>query len=228
MRDYARFDKYLDDLTQDVRPQPADEGHKYWATAAFSTMLEQVPAHERGRNRCLDVGCGDGFMEPVITAAGLKWSGVSIGADALYAMGRGLNVRSEDMSFLTYEDGAFDLIFARHVLEHSPFPVVTLMEWRRVCAGYLLLVAPTPDYWEWYGRNHYAMANIKQLRWWLRRAGWYVARETVMSTTDDEFNRVWRNTKRVTGQYPGREEFFPEVVPVEYRLICKASLEVIE
>jgi len=228
MKDYARFDKYLDDLSQDVRPQPVDDGHKYWATIGFRTMLAQIPEHERGQRRCLDVGCGEGFMEPVIAAEGYQWTGATIGQDGIDAIARGMNVQYADMTFLPVEDHYFDLIFARHVLEHSPFPVITLMEWRRICKGYLILIVPCPDYWEWYGRNHYAMANVVQLRWWLRRSGWHVMHESTLSTTDDEFLLMWRQTPHPQMGNPGPAARFPEDKTVEYRLLCKASLEVVE
>lgn len=50
-----------------------------------------------------------------------------------------------DFHWLPYPDNAFDLIRARHALEHSPMPAFALMEWRRVAAKYILIAMPEPS-----------------------------------------------------------------------------------
>jgi len=69
----------------------------------------------------LDVGsgkCGSGFL---------------VQAD----VGKGI-----DFHWLPYGDKSFDLIWARHALEHSPMPFFALKEWMRVAKKYLLIVVP--------------------------------------------------------------------------------------
>jgi hypothetical protein len=47
-----------------------------------------------------------------------------------------------DFHWLPHKDKSFDLVWARHALEHSPMPVFALMEWKRVSKKYLLIVVP--------------------------------------------------------------------------------------
>lgn len=46
---------------------------------------------------------------------------------------------------LPFEDGAYDFVFASHVIEHFPDPVAALREWERVARRYVLLVVPHRD-----------------------------------------------------------------------------------
>ena len=46
-------------------------------------------------------------------------------------------LKNADYNFLEYPDNSFDLVFSRHSLEHSPFPVLTLMEWYRVARDFM-------------------------------------------------------------------------------------------
>lgn len=198
-RDYRHFKEFLDNLTGDIYSQPPDDSHKGWAEEALRWMVKHLQG-ERLTN-VLDVGCGQGFCQKIFEEViGISWVGVTIGSDYKIAEQRELSVHDVDMSFLPWQDETFDLIFARHVLEHSPFPVITLMEWRRVCAedGWLFMVCPAPDYWGYRGRNHYSMASLPQVYWWLERAGWRVSEADVVITRDDAFKThfdIWKRAK---------------------------------
>lgn len=213
MRDYAQFDSYVNQLTADVYAQPADAGHTAWAQQAIATLC----AIPRGMTNILDVGCGQGFLEPVFRARGLDWTGVTLGEDYQVAKAKGLKVHEADMTFLPFQDKSFDLIFARHVLEHSPFPVITLMEWKRVsrAGGFLILIAPTPEYWTIRGRNHYSVLRKEHLWWLLERAGWHPIHENQLTTHDKAFS-------------PGMEESPPPKADVEYRFLCEQRPAVLE
>jgi ubiquinone/menaquinone biosynthesis C-methylase UbiE len=101
-------------------------------------------------------------------------SGVTLGDDYDVCRSKGLAVKFADMSFLPYEARSFDLIFARHVLEHSPMPLLTLMEWRRVSRKWLILVVPSLATFEWYGQNHYYVLLAQQWTGLIERAGWEI------------------------------------------------------
>ena len=94
------------------------------------------------------------------------------------------NVLNMDFSFLEFEDDMFDCVISRHSLEHSPMPILTLMEWHRVAKSYLCLVMPNPSKFGYVGKNHYAVMPKQQIKWLLRRAGWRIL-ET--EYTEDEF-----------------------------------------
>lgn len=211
MRDYTRFDKYVDQLQQDIYPQPPDAGHTEWAIEA----LELIPVEV---NTVLDVGCGEGFLEEHFQKAEIDWFGVTLG-EKDFERGRGLGrkINLGDYSFLNLLDNNYDMVFARHALEHSPFPIITLMEWYRVARKYLLLVAPAPEYWNYNGQNHYSVANEDQLWWWLARAGWHINKREYLRTDDKSFLKYYmpENKKRDEVKYPGSP------VIVEYRYLCE-------
>jgi SAM-dependent methyltransferase len=127
----------------------------------------------------LDVGCGEGFCQPMFERWDKTYEGIAIGNDVVKAQELGRNVKAMDFSFLEYPDDTFDLIFSRHSLEHSPMPLLTLMEWARVSKNWLGLVLPHPDWYGYKGLNHYSVMSLEQTKLMLDRAGWYVIWETV-------------------------------------------------
>jgi SAM-dependent methyltransferase len=224
VRNYAYIDHYLNMLVDDVYGQPVDHSHTAWAVDALSGMLPT------GTASVLDVGCGHGFLAETFRAVGIDWNGVTLGDDFVVCETAGLPVYHADQSFLPFEDNQYDLVFARHILEHSPMPLLTLMEWRRVSKDYLLLVSPAPDYWGYRGQNHYSIAPKEQLRWWLERAGWRIIKEEVMNMNTGVFLVHWREELVKAGHLdPNKKEtHFPaESKDVEYRFLCRHGEEVV-
>lgn len=226
MRDYKRFENYVTRLTQDVYAQPPDDGHKDWA----QTVVKTLCAIPQSINNVLDVGCGQGFCKPMFDQIGLAWTGVTIGEDYVVCKDAGLNVEKADMSFLPFEDDSFGLVFARHVLEHSPFPLITLMEWRRVCKGWMCIVVPAPDYWGYGGANHYSMMGVEPLKRLLARAGWKPIHESIFTTFDPAFSEYVENpyfTEKGGYGEQGSSVIVktPLDVDVEYRLLCEPADE---
>lgn len=214
MRNYENFDRHLDALLDDIYDQPADGGHDRWARRAIQTFGEYVDQCES----VLDVGCGSGFCEPMFANRGLTWTGVTLGKDADKAKALGRPIHKLDMTFLNYPDETYDLVFARHVLEHSPFPLITLMEWRRVAKKYLLLIAPAPEHWGYRGRNHYAVMNQDQIVWLCERAGWSEVASTVMSNHSPEYlNTLPDETERDNARR------IRPALPVEYRYLFEVA-----
>ena len=168
MRDYINFDKYLTELIGDVYASPSDPQHSEWRQWIFTNWISKL----FGVTTCLDIGCGDGFCKPMAEDVGLKWSGVTIGSEYLDLKNNGFDVYNADMTFLPFHNNSFDLLMAFHVLEHSPFPLITLMEWHRVAKTYLCIVLPTPEFWTYAGRNHYSVMEKEHFRWIAKRAGW--------------------------------------------------------
>src|SRR5512138_2780482 len=123
MRDYSNFDSYLTELYRDVYAQPEDDGHIELAHKVIDWM--KVGDSES----VLDVGCGTGCCQPMFQKKGLSYTGFCFGADFQAGQKLGYHVLRLDYNFLDYSDNYFDVIFSRHSLEHSPFPIITLMEW---------------------------------------------------------------------------------------------------
>jgi len=170
VRDFINFNRYLDELLVDVYPQPEDEGHTKMAQEVIQKWIPNLI----GCRSVLDVGCGEAFLQSAFEAIGIDYTGVTLGKDCEVAHGLGRNALCQDFSFLDFQDASFDLVFSRHSLEHSPFPLLSLMEWHRIAKSWLCLILPTPKYWLYGGRNHYSVMAREQAEFLLERAGWCV------------------------------------------------------
>lgn len=183
-KDFGYLEIYLNSLLQDIYEQPPDDGHTQMALEAFNNWIPQVV----GIKNVLDIGCGKtAFMEPYFTEQGIHYTGITFGREAVEAKKTGRNVVNMDMNFLDFPDGSFDLIWARHVAEHSPMPLLTLMEWHRVCTMFLCLIVPNPDHYGRTGRNHYSVLYVDQWKFLMERAGFHVIWEDYSNTTEFRF-----------------------------------------
>lgn len=170
MRDYRHVERYLNELAGDVYGQPPDEGHQ----EALEEIAGKWLSHLHGLQTILDVGCGQGQAFEVLGRYAQRVVGVTLGGDAEVCREKGLDVHRADLAFLPFEDEVFDLVWARHIAEHAPAPLLALMEWHRVARQWLLLVTPSLDHYGPGGRNHYYVLLPEQWRALLERAGWHI------------------------------------------------------
>lgn len=191
-RNYSYIEKYLDELTGDVYAQPPDDKHTALTWEVIDRWVSQIEV-----GSVLDVGCGQGQALRMLMEYAGRVEGVTLGEDYAVCKKAGLPVKLADMSFLPYAANEFDLIFARHVLEHSPMPLITLMEWRRVSRKWLILVVPSLTTFEWYGKNHYYVLLPQQWTGLIERAGWEIV------WAEDDVNEF-------------EHRFFCEVTDVKY------------
>ena len=97
---------------------------------------------------------------------------------------KGHTVKPYDLSFLPQKDGYYDesvdLIFLRHALEHSPYPIFSLMEYNRVLKQnrqiYIEVPAPDCDRKHEDNPNHYSILGANQLAALLVRTGFDINR----------------------------------------------------
>ena len=160
---FDRLQGYIDELRGDVYPQPPDSGHTSWALDALFTWRDSI---SQSRN-VIDIGCGEAFLQPVFDGLGLEYAGICIGNDFLVSNENRRTVYSMDFHDIGFPDNSFDLVFSRHALEHSPMPILALMEWHRIARNKLMLILPNPEYWGWAGRNHYSVFSDEQIRYLL-------------------------------------------------------------
>ena len=102
-----------------------------------------------------------------------------LGRDFAVGKKKGRNLWEFDFNFIPLDDNSFDLVYSRHSLEHSPIPLLTLMEWARICNPYIALVLPSPEYWRWGGRNHYFVLNRHQWKNLFQVVGLDVVHESI-------------------------------------------------
>lgn len=193
MRNYSHFDEYYSELAGDVYAQPSDVWHEKETENVVRWLSERVQPCA-----VLDMGCGEGEAQPVFEKFGFDYAGLNvIGEEVMSAQKYGYTIHNNDYNFLSEfcYDESYPLIFSRHSLEHSPFPIITLMEWHRVSSKWLCVVTPNPQHFLFTGRNHYSVAYPKQTVWWLRRAGWMLNK---LHCTDKEFWYLCEKKPRIS------------------------------
>lgn len=217
MINYDNFTKHLNRLYGDIYAQPLDEGHTEFAEAAIRWALSKICPTD-----VLDIGCGQGFCQSIFEEKGIAWKGVTTGEDCRVCYEQGIPVFNNMATFLPFEDNGINTVFARHILEHSPFPILTLMEWKRVAQKHLILVYPAWEYWGKNGRNHYYVLDKERLWYNLTRAGWWPIHQRDLMTNDALFDKQYPSREDNKDSYPGAP------IPVEYWYICEQYKERID
>lgn len=183
-RDFGNIDIYLNSLLGDLYTQPPDAGHTQMLRECFTNWIPKLT----GVKNVLDVGCGEvAIAEPFFRQLNIAYTGITLGKEAIIARKHGKNVLNMDMNFLEFEDDSFDLIWARHTLEHSPMPLLTLMEWHRVCNMFLCIILPSPDVYGRVGKNHYSVLYNDQWKFLSERAGFHVIWEDFTDKSEYRF-----------------------------------------
>ena len=192
VRDYTYIDKYLLELERDIYEQPPDEWHTRMATEVINKWVSKL-------NDCktvLDMGCGQGFCASIFEKLNINYFGVTLGNDFnIMLTNNKVCVFNEDFTFFPGVDNSFDLIFSRHSLEHSPMPLLTLMEWHRIAKKYLCLILPKPDYCGFNMQNHYSVMYLDQIKFLLNRAGWKIMWED--HETQEEYRFMCKKVDRL-------------------------------
>jgi SAM-dependent methyltransferase len=163
-----------------------DEGHSNLHT---SMTKEAVNTHVDPLNlpkdaKILDLGCGPGYFLDAMKERGYtNMIGITLSdADIELCKKNGHTVEKYDLSFLPqqkgYTDESVDFIFLRHALEHSPYPIFSLIEYNRLLKQYgkMYIEVPAPDCerkHEW-NANHYSILGSEQLAALLVRTGFKI------------------------------------------------------
>lgn len=159
MRDYSRLEAFLDKCQAQIYEEHPTQNHigiikkqveRFFAEGLFKPGM-----------KVLDVGCGQAPALPEFERHGAVWYGVTRGKDFAVCKARNLHVRDMDQSFLDTTGVLFDIVWARHVLEHSIFPFFTLSEYNRVLVPNGLLYVEVPQAETiWHhedNQNHYCI-----------------------------------------------------------------------
>lgn len=140
-----RLAAFIARCAEDTYPEERYPVHDTITARAAPLVAEHIP---KG-GRVLDVGSGQGPALEWFTEHGFDVIGIDINeANARACFERGFSVIHCDQNDLPHEwTERFDLVWARHVLEHSPIPFFTLTEFHRVLkpGGVLYVEVPAPD-----------------------------------------------------------------------------------
>lgn len=163
-----------------------DEGTSPMHETLTKQVIDQyvLPLNIPKNGKVLDLGCGPGYFLNYMREQGYTdLTGVSLSPDDVkMCEANGHTIKKYDMSFLPQQDGYYDesvdFIFLRHSLEHSPYPIFTLMEYNRVLkqGSKMYIEVPAPDCerkHEW-NLNHYSILGTEQLAALLVRTGFNI------------------------------------------------------
>lgn len=114
-----------------------------------------------GGEAALDVGCGNGKYVQKLSVLGWQARGVEFSQSAAQAgLDAGLDITLGTLEEAQFEDASFDLVSARHLIEHLSDPRQFMAEINRVLkpGGRLLIRTPNSKALgrHWFGANWYA------------------------------------------------------------------------
>lgn len=172
-----------------------DEGdsqfHKVLTAEVVKTYVDPLALSKQAV--ILDLGCGPGYFLDEMKQRGYEnLTGVTLSpGDTKLCQDKGHTVKGYDLSFLPQKDGyhdeSVDFIFLRHALEHSPYPIFSLMEYNRVLRQfgkmYIELPAPDCERKHEFNLNHYSILGEAQLVALLDRTGFKIDRFNTLDFT---------------------------------------------
>ena len=178
--DLVKLRFYVDWLFQCHVYDEGESGfHKQLTTEVTKAYVD--PLNLPKDAHIMDLGCGPGyFLDEMKERGYTNCVGVTLSdGDIKLCESKGHTVKKYDLSFLPQSDGyndeSVDFIFLRHALEHSPYPIISLIEYNRVLkqGGRLYIEVPQPDCARRheFNPNHYSILGSSQLVALLERTG---------------------------------------------------------
>lgn len=168
--------------TAHIYDEGDSEFHRQLTKQVVETYVDPIELPKDAH--ILDLGCGPGyFLDEMKAREYTNVHGVTLSpGDIAICEGKGHTIKKYDLSFLPQKDGYYDesvdFIFLRHALEHSPYPIFSLMEYNRVLKQgskiYIEVPAPDCDRKHEYNLNHYSILGANQLGALLIRCGFNI------------------------------------------------------
>ena len=192
-RDWEKIDRWYEECVRQIYPEPYCGGH---AKGTKEVIKKFVRPRLGEIKTVLDIGCGEGVASKFFKELGILWVGVTLGEQDLRRCQRkGLRVFGWDMHFIDLPDESVDLVYCRHIAEHSPMPYFFLREAHRLAKKYLLMVVPRVPFFCYNkdGPNHpnHPSAGIGREGWLYlaEMAGWELIDEDFIPHQIEE--RLW-------------------------------------
>lgn len=128
------FDRLLA-FCQEVNPPSMTHWHESRMHSVTEEGLKLIPnVDQLQRKRVLIVGCGSGYEVSVAQQMGMIATGLTFltqendGASDTWKD----HIVYGDMHAMPFDTGSFDFVYSKETLEHSPCPILALMEMNRV------------------------------------------------------------------------------------------------
>lgn len=165
-----------------IRDEPvSDYPQQFVEQVAWPWARARAPRLQP-KSMVLDLGCGRGFAIEMFRKEGFNACGVTRHKPELAACNAaGLPCFERDMHDLMDLQG-FDLVWARHVLEHSPFPLLVLRRLHDIIVprGYIYVEVPAggTDAKHESNPNHFSILTKAGWRELIQRAGFALIDQT--------------------------------------------------
>jgi len=153
-------------LASNTRHEPRTQTHDGLTHQVAPWVIEKMPAG----TRALDIGCGSGPFLALCKDRGMDAVGITVDKyDLTAAIANGFKAHQMDMHDLQFKDEEFGLVWLRHSLEHSPFPLLALAEAKRVLRpdGIIYVEVPAGETCcnHESNPNHYSIFTDKSWQW---------------------------------------------------------------
>tara|TARA_Y100000004_G_scaffold124641_1_gene140178 strand:+ start:1775 stop:2440 length:666 start_codon:yes stop_codon:yes gene_type:complete len=178
MKEEIYLKKFLEKIDNDIYDEPKSQLHYSVIKPQTNKVIEKY--NLRTSNKILDMGCGDGYFLSLLQEKGFtNLVGVTkTDKDIERCKEKGLNdIRKIDMTFSGIKE-EFDFLWCRHVLEHSPYPYLTLHEFNRLVkfesGAYIEVPAAINEAKHEDNRNHYSLLTKRNWIALMLRSGFDV------------------------------------------------------
>lgn len=106
-------------------------------------------------SKILDIGCGDGTITAIFSSLGMDVYGLDISDSSKKLIGDKLSICDLSKKPYPHEDGAFDFIFSKSVVEHMNNPDILIEEAYRLLKPGGVFICMTPSWKHSYKEAFY-------------------------------------------------------------------------
>jgi glycosyltransferase involved in cell wall biosynthesis len=213
-----------------------DERHRMSVTSSRRQLAEILV--QLG-DSLLDVGCGPGALWPHFEPYRLRfsWAGVDVTHEMVAAARRlfpHVPVHYADAGSLPFDQGSFDIVLLRHVLDHLPpwLMECALSEAMRVARRAVAVDFYLPPMTQGTRRIRRVGENFLEIRWTVREletpivnAGWRVRERRTIAGTPGETNILWILAPQQEHTRPGQvSPTSPRLEPFKISIIMPTYL----
>ena len=170
-------------------------------TIAFFSYKSSIPFIPDSRG--LDIGCGNGRFISSMNKLGWRFEGVEFSSVAVDICHKaGLKVFKGELKAADFQNNSFDVVSARHLIEHIPDPDDLFKEISRLLKpkGHLVLRTPNSQALgrKWFGLNwfpddiprHLILFNSENLNMLARKYNMYPVKTTTFSSPRAILNSI--------------------------------------